>query len=82
MGQCRGEAPQSNTPGDTSKIYIYPPMDQIYHYSHKYAFPRKYRNIYKLIPFIKAPPPPPPHINTSSRLYSHSYPNSHSRTHT
>ena len=41
-GLYRQEVLQGNTPGDIIKIYLYPLTDQIYHYSHIYAFPKKY----------------------------------------
>ena len=48
------------TPQKISKIYPYPPIDQIYHYN-KYAFSKKiYNNL-----------TPPPHTHTYTHTHTH-----------
>ena len=71
------EAPQGNTAGDTSKIYPYPPADQICHYNHKYAFSKKYS--------LNSPPPPHTHTHTlthrNTHIHIHTLTLMHTRVH-
>ena len=63
-GQYRWEAPQGKTPGDTSKIYPYSPIDQIYHYSHILCLSQEIYN-------SRPPPPPPPTILIHLYIHIH-----------
>ena len=72
---------KGNTPGDISKIYPYPPTNQICHYNPKYAFCKKiYNNLQPPSHNTHTHTPTPTPISTSYHPRSHSYPHSHAHT--